>query len=197
MNQLTDEDFRRAATALDVDVAAIRAVAEVESNSEGFLPDGRPQILFEAHIFHRLTNGRHSGKVDRNGRLLSSQHWNRSLYGRAGDGQWERLADAAAHDSDAAHKASSWGMFQILGRNHAAVGHATITDFVAAMHTGAGAHLDAFITFLRSKNLDTALRQHDWVAFARGYNGPGFAANRFDVRLRNAFKKFTEEEKTA
>jgi hypothetical protein len=63
------------------------------------------------------------------------------------------------------------------------------------MHAGAGAHLDAFVAFVQSKKLDTALRAHDWKAFARGYNGPGFAANQYDVKLREAWQKFREEEK--
>ena len=40
---------------LQCDVAAVLAVAEVESGGRKDLPDGRPQILFEAHWFSRLT----------------------------------------------------------------------------------------------------------------------------------------------
>ena len=57
---LTDADFARAAKALNVEVAAIRAVAEVEAAGAGFLPDGRPAILYEAHIFHAETKGKHA-----------------------------------------------------------------------------------------------------------------------------------------
>lgn len=193
---LTDADFARAAAALDCDVAAVRAVAEVEARGEGFLPDGRPQILYEAHIFHRLTDGRHADKLDRNGMALSSPKWNRNLYGRAGAGQHERLQDAAAHDWNAAHQACSWGMFQVLGSNHAAVGHPSIVGFVEAMGAGAAAHLDAFVAFVKSKKLDSALRQHDWARFARGYNGPGFAVHQYHIRLRDAWQKWKQIEVT-
>lgn len=187
---LTDEDFMRAAALLDCDVAAVRAVAEVEAAGRGFLADGRPQILYEAHIFHRQTSGRHAGARDRRGVALSVPGWDRTLYGRAGAAQHERLEDAAALDWDAAHRSASWGLFQILGSNHGAVGHPTIKGFVEAMNSGAGAHLDAFVGFVKTNRLDGALRRHDWAAFARGYNGPGYKANAYDTKLAAAHRRW-------
>lgn len=192
MNALTLEDFERAAAALGCDVATVRAVAEVEARGEGFLPDGRPQILYEAHVFHRLTNGRHAEKKDRRGVSLSAPKWDKSLYGGAGVAQYDRLEDAANHDWDAAHKAASWGMFQIMGINHVVSGHGTVESFVDAMRSGAAAHLDAFVSFVKANRLDAALRNHDWKAFARGYNGPAFAVNRYDIKLENAWKKWSD-----
>lgn len=57
---LTDADFASAARTLRVSVPAIKAVAQVESPRGGFLPDGRPTLLFEAHIFGRLTGHRYN-----------------------------------------------------------------------------------------------------------------------------------------
>ena len=51
--KLTIKDYQKAAKELNCEVAAIRAVAEVESLKGGFLPDGRPKILFERHVFHQ------------------------------------------------------------------------------------------------------------------------------------------------
>ncbi len=192
---LTDADFERAAAALNCEVAAVRAVAEIEAAGRGFLaPDGpfggRPQILYEAHIFHRQTNGRHAAARDRRGVRLSVPTWDRTLYGRAGAAQHERLADAAALDWEAAHRACSWGLFQILGTNHAAVGHPTIAGFVEAMEAGAGPHLDAFVAFVQTNRLDGPLRRRYWRAFARGYNGPGFAQNRYDQKLAAAYARW-------
>src|SRR5690606_34779310 len=56
--RLSMADYQRAASALGVDVATVRAVADVESSGGGFLADGRPKILFERHIFARETGGR-------------------------------------------------------------------------------------------------------------------------------------------
>jgi hypothetical protein len=187
---LTDADFARAAKELNVEVAAIRAVAEVEASGSGFLPDGRPAILYEAHIFHKHSKGAHAAAKDRRGVKLSSPKWDRSLYGAAGAAQHDRLEDAARLNFDAAHKSASWGAFQILGENHIAAGHPTIQSFVEAMRSGAPAHLDAFVSFIKANKLDGALRSKNWAAFARGYNGPGYAANKYDVKMAQAYAKF-------
>nr|MBP6798835.1 DUF3380 domain-containing protein [Luteimonas sp.] len=56
------ETWKELALRLEVEEAALKAVAEVESSGSGFLaaPDRRPKILFEGHVFHRLTAGRFS-----------------------------------------------------------------------------------------------------------------------------------------
>ncbi|MBZ0126830.1 MAG: N-acetylmuramidase family protein, partial [Rhodocyclaceae bacterium] len=51
---LGQADIEKAAEDLGVAVAAVMAVNEVESLGRGFLPDGRPVILFERHVMHRL-----------------------------------------------------------------------------------------------------------------------------------------------
>ena len=187
---LTDADYVRAAKELNVEVAAIRAVAEVEAAGEGFLPDGRPAVLYEAHIFHRVTKGGHIAAKDRNGVLLSTSKWNRSLYGASGAHQHDRLADAAKFDDSAAKQACSWGTFQILGENYKAAGCSTIDEFVDKMNSGAPAHLDAFVAFIKANKLDTALRKKQWATFARGYNGPAYKQNAYDTKMANAYARW-------
>jgi hypothetical protein len=190
---LTDEDFARAAKELNVEVAAIRAVAEVEAGApgQGFIADGRPAILYEAHIFHAETKGKHSGAKDRRGVALSSPKWDRSLYGATGAAQHARYEDARKLDPDAANKACSWGTFQILGQNHKQCGFDTSQAFVDAMWTGgAAAHLDAFVAFIKANNLDGPLRAKNWAAFARGYNGPAYAQNAYDKKMANAYARW-------
>ena len=187
---LVDEDYVRAADMLTVEVAAIRAVAEIEAAGHGFLPDGRPVILYEAHIFGRLTNHRHSMQ-DSRGKALSARSWDRSLYGPSGAWQHDgRLALAAKLDWAAAHKACSWGYFQILGTNHQTVGFKTIHEMVEAANSNAGAHLDMLVKFVRDNKLDVHLRNRNWAAFARGYNGPGYAANGYDTKLAVAYTRW-------
>ena len=188
---LTDADFARAAKELNVEVAAIRAVAEVEAAGAGFIADGRPAILYEAHIFHKETGGKHAGAKDRRGVALSSPTWNQSLYGATGAAQHNRYEDARKLNADAANKACSWGTFQILGQNFKACGFDNSQAFVDAMWTGgASAHLDAFVKFIQANKLDTALRNKQWATFARGYNGPGYAANKYDTKMAAAYSKW-------
>ena len=60
---LTAAAFQLAANALGCEVAAIKAVAEVEAAGVGFHASGEPKILFERHWFSRLTKGRYDTKM--------------------------------------------------------------------------------------------------------------------------------------
>ncbi|HEY4193081.1 MAG TPA: peptidoglycan-binding protein, partial [Mesorhizobium sp.] len=35
-----------------------------------------------------------------------------------------------------------------------------------------------------------ALRNHDWIAFAKGYNGPAFAQNAYDRKIATAYARY-------
>src|SRR5690349_16354590 len=109
---LTPADYQRAASALGCETAVIRAVDRVESAGSGMLLNGQPEILFEAHIFSRLTGG----KYDTSHPHISSRSWNRSLY-KGGAAEHGRLDEAVALNRTAALQSASWGRFQILGSN--------------------------------------------------------------------------------
>lgn len=176
---LTSADYERAAAAIGCTVAALRAVAEVESRG-GFLPDGRPKILYERHIFSRLTKR----KFDAAHPAIANPKPGGYSGGRA---EYDRLARAIALDRDAALQSASWGAFQIMGFNHKAAGFPAVEAFVQAMVSGQSAQLDAFARFIKSNRLDDELIRRDWAGFARGYNGPDYAKNRYDIKLAAAF----------
>lgn len=182
---LGPEDWRRAAVALGVDTPTVRAVATVEAAGAGF-EAGKPKILPEPHRFHRLTGGRFGGTHPE----LSYAAWGARPYPRTAGERYERLARMVALDVDAGLKAVSWGAFQILGENHAACGYLTPWAMALDLSLTEGDHIDAFVAFVRAKGLDAALRRRDWAAFARGYNGPAFRANRYDEKLRAAYNRF-------
>jgi hypothetical protein len=185
---MQDADIARAAQLLGCEPAAVRAVAAVESAGEGF-DNGKPKILFEAHVFSRLTRGR----FDETHPDISSRKWNRALY-KGGSREHDRLARAYELDTTAALQSASWGKFQIMGFNYARCGFAHVFDFVDAMYRSEGAQLTAFCHFVKSMGLDDELRRHEWSAFARGYNGPEFATNNYDGRLAQAFGHFQSIE---
>lgn len=182
---LGPDDVVAAAASLQCEPAAIWAVCDIESAGGGFLPDGRPKILFEAHIFGRLTGHRWDGTHPN----ISAPSWNRALYGASAGHQYDRLAEAIGLDRESALQSASWGMFQILGMNYAACGVADVEQYVAAMCAGEGAQLAAFSAFCRHGRLDRFLRAQDWTGFALGYNGPGEAANDYDAKLEAAYQR--------
>lgn len=177
--KMTAKDIALAAASLDCDTAAVMAVIDVESGG-GFLPDTRPKILFERHIFHGLTGGRFDGGHPG---ISSASPGGYS----GGAAEYGRLAQAIALNRSAGLQAASWGAFQILGENFDTAGFAGIEAFVAAMCLSEGAHLVAFINFVQKSGLADELRRRDWMAFARGYNGPGYRKNRYDQKLAAAY----------
>lgn len=152
-----------------VEPASVMAVAVVESDGRSDLPDGRPQILFEAHIFSQKTKGRY----DANYPLISSPTWNRALY-RGGVGEYDRLRAAASLNKEAAYQSISMGLFQIMGFNHKACGFNSAVEMFQAISGPNDADMEAFVNFVSAnpKMLD-ALRKKDWDTFALLYNGPG------------------------
>ena len=48
----------------------------------------------------------------------------------------------------------------------------------------------AMARLIKHNNLDAALSGHDWVAFAKGYNGPEYARNQYDTRLSAAYGRY-------
>lgn len=183
---LTDEDYAKAADDLDCEVAAIKAVASVEAAGDGFLPDGRVKILFEAHIFHKYTQGKFTASHPH----ISSAKWDKKLY-KGGGAEWGRLEEAFTLDPIAAQLSASYGAFQIMGFNYAVCGFKTVEDFVEAMLTEAG-QLAAFIGFIKSKDLEDELRRLDWAGFARVYNGNDYRLNAYDTKMAKAYAKFSQ-----
>ena len=180
---MEESEFDRAASILACDVAAIKAVAEVESRGQPFLDDNRPTILYERHIFSRRTGRRFDAECPEISNRKSGG------YGKSGAHQYERLAEAIERDRDAALESASWGRFQIMGFNHRVVGYDDVESFVEAMCESEANHLGAFVEFVRGNRLDDELRNHDWAGFARGYNGPKYAINRYDVKMEEAYRR--------
>jgi len=181
---LTEADFARAAATLGCEVACIKAVTEVESGSGGFFRSGRPKILFEAHIFSKLT--KHA--YDASHPDISSRHWNRTLYA-GGEKEYDRLGRAMALDHNAALQSASWGRFQVMGFHYQATSYSNVDAFVQAMYRSEGEQLNVFVKFIQHNRLGPALREKRWADFARGYNGGGYAVNHYDAKLKAAYEK--------
>jgi hypothetical protein len=175
--------FAAVANALGVKAPELWTVFAVETSGCGFLPDRRPPILYERHIFSRLTGGQFD-----DGDISSPTPGG---YGPSGAPQYDRLARAIALDRSAALQSASWGLAQIMGMNFAMVGFGGVEDMVSAMCDTEDGQMLAFAAFLKSSKLETALQSHDWTTFARGYNGPNYARNRYDTNLQGQFQKFS------
>lgn len=170
---------------LGVTPAALWAVVRVETRGCGFLPDRRPVILFERHVFHRETGGRFDS--------IASDISDSSPggYGAAGAYQYDRLSAAIALDRGAALRSASWGIGQVMGFHTKSLGYADVEAMVALMIASEDDQLHAMTTFIANAGLHHPLQEGDWASFARGYNGADFARNRYDAKLQSEFQMLT------
>ena len=188
---ISEIQFSTSAKSLNIEVAAIKAVAEVESSGDGFLPDGKPKILFEPHIFWkqlRIKGINPNLFMEENPDILYPT-WKSGAYGPVSR-QHERLERAAKINREAALLSASWGKFQVMGFNWKTCGAASLQEFIDDMYKDEDAQLQRFTIYIQKTFLDDELRNHDWAGFARGYNGPQYVKNKYDLKLKNAYVKY-------
>jgi hypothetical protein len=182
---LSAAGFQAAIATLGIDAATLWAMLEVETQGFGYLADRRPRILFERHIFSRLT----AGAFDASNPDISNPV--PGGYGGNGAPQYGRLAEAMACDQSAALQSASWGMGQVMGENFAVAGYAAVEDMVAAMCASEDEQLAAVVGFIVAKNLAGFLQTEDWTSYALHYNGADYAKNDYDGKLSAAYARLS------
>lgn len=188
---LTDKDFQNAATRLGVPLAAVKAVATVESNGGGFLSDGRVKVQYEPHVMYQRLQVRF-GKARADRELAAHPDL---IARKAGsyqslDKEDKDMDRAAKIDRQCALESASWGAFQIMGYHWETTGYPSLQSFINAQYSAAG-QLETFVRFiLADSRLARAIRAKDWKTFASVYNGKNYAANKYDTKLAAAYKQF-------
>lgn len=174
-DMISDQAFKDTARKLGVEEATIRAVAKIEGGSKAFYTDTNfPIVRMENHIIKRY--------CDNN--KLQCPDFGKN---QTGINEWYRFKKAYDWNKKAAIYSTSFGMFQIMGFNYAYVGWPSLESFYASMSESADEQLKAFVNFVIKKKLVTALKNHDWKAFAKGYNGATYYVLQYDVKLKNAY----------
>jgi len=196
---LSEHDLQDFAHRYGVELASIKAVNEVESSGKGFLVDGRPKILFEGHIFWKELNARglkpETLSNPSNSDVLY-KNWTRVHY-LSGVKEYTRLEKAATLISDprvreAALASASWGSYQIMGFHAVKLGYSSVGVFVEEMKKHERNQLDAFGKYISTFRCLVHLKSKDWAKFAKCYNGPGFAQNKYDEKLSKAYIKYSQ-----
>jgi len=190
-NALTDRDIADAAARLGASIAQVRAVRIVEAAGIGFDGAGMPKILYERHKFHRQTGGR-----------FSPSRFSQSSGGGYTDDankdgikdSWDRLCEAIATGQvDAAFQSCSWGLFQVMGEWWDELGYPSPYALAWTTVQSEGDQLELFIRYVEHFHLQDELRaiSTDPVTcrpFAAAYNGPGYRAGGYDVKIAKALR---------
>lgn len=174
---------------------ALLALVEVETSGATFEEDGRtPRLLYERHVAWRQ-----AAKVSRvlqsafAAAGLAIPKWSRSTQYKDQGTSAKRLAliaRAIGIHSGVAKESASWGVGQTMGFLYPELGFASADEMVAHMTGSIPGQIDCMVRELRNKRLIAPLNAGDYAKVARIYNGPGYAQNRYDVRLADADKRW-------
>lgn len=183
-DKLSDADFCKVAAELQVEVAVIKAVVEIEAGRQmkGFWAPGVPVVNFSRTLFAKYRkNGK--GKGDPTAKVPAG------LSGYALK-EWTQIVNARRQNSYAANVGAYWGMFQIGGFNYKTCGCESIDEFVRLMSYSELEQLELFATFITNSGMLGDLRSKNWAAFARKYNGPNYAKRGYHTKMAAAYAKY-------
>lgn len=191
---LSHSDIIEAAETLGVTVPAVLSVTEVEARKSGFDLNGNPVVLFERHVFYRqlskIKGATFAEQIAQSYPNLCNPKPGGYLGGAA---EYARLQTAIDIHAQAAKMSASYGLFQLMGFNHALCEFADVEAFYDAMHDSESQQLRAFVHFVRRKEnapMLKALKAKDWAGFAKMYNGPNYQINDYDTKLAAAYRRY-------
>ena len=185
---LTDEDFKRVAAELEIEPAAIKAVVVIEAGSQmrGFYAPGVPVINFDPTMYAQFKN-----KVkDKSG--VKGENVPSGLTGYALK-EYRELINARKNNAEGALMGTFWGMFQIGGFNYKRCGCESVEELVNKMSYSEFEQLELFAIFIKNSGMLEYLKNKNWAAFAKRYNGPGYAKRGYHTKMANAYKKFSAQ----
>ena len=184
---LTDADFQLVAEELNVEIAAIKAVVEIEAGKamKGFWAPGIPVINFDRTMYNKYKSKADS-KAGAKGETVPE-----GLTGYALK-EWKELITARKTNAQGANLGTFWGMFQIGGFNYKLCGCESVDEFVRRMAYSELEQLQLFAVFITNCDMVQSLRNKDWKTFARKYNGPSYAKRGYHTKMAKAYAKYSK-----
>lgn len=191
--KLTDYDIPFIGSMIGVGEDEIHALLDVESRGTGFTKQG-VICLFESHVFYRQLPKEKKSRALNLG--LAHTSWSKAKASGNYKNNYARLVQAYNFDQKAALESTSWGLGQIMGFNYKSAGYSSAEEMVLSFSESEANQLKGMIKFIIHNKLDGKLRKHDWTGFARGYNGSGFRANRYHIRLKERYEWWQKKPDT-
>lgn len=179
--------IKEQASLLKVDPNALLAIIEVESG--GVIGNPLPIIRWEGHYFDRLVPANLRDRARNLG--LSSPSAGKIKNPKTQSGRYEIVEKAAALDKEAAYSSISIGVGQVMGSHAKDLGYPSAEVMFNRAKQGLAGQVELLIRYIQTNGLIDELRRLDWSAFARGYNGPNYAAGQYHTKIKAAFERLT------
>lgn len=191
-SSLSEEDYRIVAEELGVEIAAMKAVVRIEAGAslQGFVAPGVPVVNFDRAMYNKA-------KPTSKAKAPASSHVPAGITNARARSEWSQLIAARKVNREKADMGTFWGMFQIGGFNYKLCGCATVQEFVDRMCYSEFEQLQLFANFITNTGMVNDLRNKNWSAFARKYNGASYASRGYHTRMAQAYAKYKKEESSA
>lgn len=193
-DQSTVDAVKGIAGRLAVPVSSLLAIAEVEGGGVATATvngKAEPLIRFEGHYFDARLSDAERAKARSLG--LASPKVGKIANPHTQAARWRLLEKAKAINEAAALESCSWGVGQVMGAHWKMLGFANVFKLVEMARSGIAGQVELMARFIEKTGLHRALKAGDWRAFARGYNGPGFAKNNYHTKMEKAAAKWAKK----
>lgn len=184
---VTEEMYETYANFLGVEIAALKAVVDVEASGSGF-EGGFLKIRWEGHKFRKFLSGDQLKEAENKG--LAYKYSDRHKYPQPlGMAEIHLLLRCAREiNNDAALMSISMGMGQVMGFHYRAIGFSSPQEMFDVNTESIDGQMRSFVGYIDAFGLKDELVNLDWAGFARGYNGPDYKVNNYDVKLEQAYR---------
>lgn len=158
-------------------------IIQVESAGEGFAPDGRILIRFEACTFQKIWGEKNREEFSNHFQCNTPNDGFRfsaampfTEYHGDQNKEWKVFDLARALDEDSAIQSTSLGVGQMMGFNHREVGYASAKDMFHDMSQSIKSQIDIFflqLAYFQNNGISclNSLKSSNYVLFAACYNG--------------------------
>ncbi|MER2534644.1 MAG: N-acetylmuramidase domain-containing protein [Rhizobiaceae bacterium] len=180
------------ARGLKVEPAALYAVAEVES--EGHVTarvNGKdmPLIRWEGHYFDARLKGAQREEARR--QKLASPIVGGIKNPSSQPARWDIVARAMKINRQAALESFSIGLGQVMTAHWRKLGFTSVDAMIDRAKEGAAGQIDLMARYIDKFGLADELQRLDFTAFARGYNGPGYAKGGYHIKMAAAYRRLS------
>ncbi len=193
-NKVTDDEIKKIATDFGLTWKHVKTILLIESAGSGFdSATGKIKIQFEPTIFHKQLALK---SITSTLKFISGTLYDVIIGTKVIENkvdvqskEWVAFETAKAINEDAAYRATSFGLGQILGLNCTYCGFKTAKEMVISFEESEYNQLVGMMKFIKSQtSMYKALLNCDWDNFARLYNGPSYKKFLYDTKLKQTFE---------
>lgn len=180
---------------LNVEAAALLAVAEVESGGKpiwNVKGQSLPAMRFEGHYFYRLLKGNKKKLEQAIKAGLANPKAGGVKNPSSYEARYAMLERAKKIDESAALASCSWGLGQVMGSHWKKLGYSSVQALVAKAREGIDGQIEVMAAYILVFGLVDELQTKGWASFAKQYNGPSYRVNNYDAKMAAAYARYSK-----